>query len=137
MCESCVFCIQIEKQTEENYKKKPTAVFRSATERLLSSLLTKVSLFSSPPSGSLASVSPGVVFVSRLVLILTTCCCCEAAETYLSEESKMGQNSLTCQVVNFHKWAIAAVASDPLCHGSCFPAVNFLWLLLFFASSSS
>lgn len=56
MCESCVFCIQIEKQTEENYKKKPTAVFRSATERLLSSLLTKVSLFSSPPSQHVAVV---------------------------------------------------------------------------------
>ncbi|XP_073323022.1 sperm-tail PG-rich repeat-containing protein 2 isoform X2 [Pagrus major] len=36
---------EAEKQTEEHYKKKPTAVFRSATERLLSSLLTK----DSPP----------------------------------------------------------------------------------------
>ncbi|XP_036954341.1 sperm-tail PG-rich repeat-containing protein 2 [Acanthopagrus latus] len=39
---------EIEKQTEENYKKKPTAVFISATERLLSSLLTK----DSPPPNS-------------------------------------------------------------------------------------
>lgn len=53
----CV-CVQTEKKTEEHYKKQHTAVFKSATERLALSLLAKVSVFPSTPSGSLSPSFP-------------------------------------------------------------------------------
>lgn len=105
---------QVVKKTVESYKKQPSSVFRSSTERLVAPLLAKVRLWSS--WSSKVRWDCGILGVSDQVEGLV-----------LSPESFMFHRC------DGQKWAMVRVGSALPSRWPClWAAVNFLFLLFYF-----